>query len=158
MILTLVFAVLMRPITTASDNIDITGVCDDAVDSRYEDYAYIEAIAEGYCGVSRDVYDCSAYVQQVYADYGISVPRVTYDQADCGERIYTRDLSDLKPGDIICFGSDKNNITHVGIYDGSGNVLHSSYSSWCIKFDDLYQWINSGQYNPPYQFAVRVIS
>ena len=116
--------------------------------------------AWNYLGVSRDVYDCSAFTQKVYADCGISIPRLTYDQANCGTRIYSRDVNDLKPGDIICFGSSDNssNISHVGIYVGNNVVLHSSYSKWQIAQDNMSNWITTGWYSPPYQFAVRVVS
>lgn len=116
--------------------------------------------AWNYLGVSRDVYDCSAFTQKVYSDCGISIPRLTYDQANCGTRIYSRDVNDLKPGDIVCFGSSSNSsdITHVGIYVGNNIVLHSSYSKWQIAQDNMSNWITTGWYTPPYQFAVRVVS
>lgn len=119
----------------------------------------IAARAAYYDGVSRSTYDCSAYTQKVYADCGISIPRMSQDQSTCGTRIYSNNLSDLKAGDIICFGSssDANSITHVGIYDGNGGVWHSSYTYWKIRKDSLSAWMNSSEYTPPYQFAVRVI-
>lgn len=120
----------------------------------------IASVAWNYLGVSRDVYDCSAFTQKVYSDCGISIPRLTYDQANCGTRIYSRDVNDLKPGDIICFGSSSNSsdISHVGIYVGNNVVLHSSYSKWQIAQDNMSNWITTGWYSPPYQFAVRVVS
>lgn len=120
--------------------------------------ASIAMTAAAYDGVSREMYDCSAYVQKVYADCGIEIPRTSYDQAASGNKIFSADLSELRAGDIICFGSEPGaeNITHVGIYDGDGRVWHSSSSEGRIKADDLEEWIGNG-YEPPYRFAVRIL-
>ena len=97
-------------------------------------------------------------MQKVYADCGIEIPRTSYDQAASGNKIFSADLSELRAGDIICFGSEPGaeNITHVGIYDGDGRVWHSSSSEGRIKADDLEEWIGNG-YEPPYRFAVRIL-
>jgi len=65
--------------------------------------------------------DCSGLVQQVYKNFGISVPRVTYDQIGVGKGV---GMKDLQAGDLIFFDTDKSSggADHVGIYIGDGKV------------------------------------
>lgn len=68
--------------------------------------------------------DCSAFTKAVYKKLGITLPRVSYDQAKVGERVsYTPgDYSTLLPGDLVIM----NNYGHCGIYAGGGMVIHAS--------------------------------
>lgn len=63
--------------------------------------------------------DCSGLVQQIYKRLGISVPRVTYQQAKNGKQI---PVSQIRPGDLVFY----NNLGHVGIYIGNGKVVHAA--------------------------------
>lgn len=60
--------------------------------------------------------DCSGWVQGVYKKFGISLPRVSRDQAKTGTPVK---FADLQIGDLMFFSTaaDKH-ITHVGIYMG----------------------------------------
>ena len=71
-------------------------------------------------------YDCSAFVQKVYRDIGIKLPRVSRQQAKKGE--YVR-FENLKKGDLVFFDTKrrgKRRVTHVGIYLGNGDFIHAS--------------------------------
>jgi len=109
-----------------------------------------------YLDVPRSVLDCSAFTQKAYSDIGLSIPRVSYEQAECGVKIY--DYEKLEPGDIICMGkgAEPDNITHVGIYCGNDIMLHSSSSRGKIIEVSLSEWIENGGYGTPFQYAVRV--
>lgn len=61
--------------------------------------------------------DCSGFTQQIYAAFGVSLPRVDSAQALCGVEI---PLSQAKAGDLLCYYG------HVGIYNGSGGIIHAS--------------------------------
>lgn len=61
--------------------------------------------------------DCSGFVQSVYANFGIRLPRTSSGQATCGKAV---PYSQAKPGDIICYSG------HVGIYIGGGKIVHAS--------------------------------
>lgn len=61
--------------------------------------------------------DCSGFTQQIYAAFGVSLPRVDSEQALCGVEI---PLSQAKAGDLLCYYG------HVGIYNGSGGIIHAS--------------------------------
>src|SRR5688500_8733548 len=45
--------------------------------------------------------DCSGFVQQVYEDLGVDLPRVSRDQARAGTAV--PDLASAKPGDLVAF-------------------------------------------------------
>lgn len=66
--------------------------------------------------------DCSGFVLSVYAKYGIYLPHSSRAQANYGTRVST---SELKPGDLLFYGSGKN-ISHVAIYIGGGQIVHAS--------------------------------
>jgi len=73
-----------------------------------------------------DTFDCSGFTQWVYRDVGITIPRVSREQARVGEFI---SFENLRRGDMIFFDTKKHRsgkVTHVGIYLGSGNFIHAS--------------------------------
>lgn len=61
--------------------------------------------------------DCSGFTQQIYAAFGVSLPRTDSAQASCGVEI---PLSEAQAGDLLCYYG------HVGIYNGSGGIIHAS--------------------------------
>ena len=73
--------------------------------------------------------DCSGFVQSVYANYGIGLPRTAAEQSGSGVEV---SLSDLQPGDL-CFYDNGGYIGHVAIYIGGGQVVHASNPSSGIK-------------------------
>ncbi|WP_245192950.1 C40 family peptidase [Kocuria sp. JC486] len=59
-------------------------------------------------------WDCSGYVQWVYAQHGIEIPRVTWDQFAAGTPTTTP-----RPGDLV----SQNGGSHVGIYLGGDQMI-----------------------------------
>ena len=73
-------------------------------------------------------FDCSGFTQWVYRDAGISIPRVSRDQAKVGQ--YVR-YENLQRGDMVFFDTKKRRtgkVSHVGIYLGAGDFIHASSS------------------------------
>lgn len=70
--------------------------------------------------------DCSGFVMSVFANFGISLPRTSYDQANVG---YSVSVSDLRPGDLLFY----HGFGHVAIYIGNGQVVHASNAQTGIK-------------------------
>lgn len=69
--------------------------------------------------------DCSGFTSLIYADFGYSIGRTPESQlASAGRAI---DYSQAQPGDIICYGS-KGRCTHVALYMGNGQIIHSANS------------------------------
>lgn len=80
--------------------------------------------------------DCSGLVQQVYASYGIQLPRVTYDQINQGASV---SVDKLAPGDLVFFDTDKSRTgpDHVGIYIGGGKFIHAPKPGDSVKISSL---------------------
>ena len=73
--------------------------------------------------------DCSGFVQQVYEDLGISLPRVSRDQAKAGRPV--ADLESAQPGDLIAFGTP---VDHIGIYVGNGRMIEAPHTGDCLLY------------------------
>ena len=86
-----------------------------------------------YGGSSPSGFDCSGFVQYVYAQSGISLPRTADVQFTAGTPV---SKADLRPGDLVFFASDYVNISHVGIYVGDSQMVHAS-TTYGIAYDDL---------------------
>ena len=71
--------------------------------------------------------DCSGFVQSVYSNFGVSLPRTSYEQQNAGREV---SYSEAQPGDLICYGG------HVAIYMGDGKIVHASNSRDGIKVSD----------------------
>ena len=67
-------------------------------------------------------FDCSGLVQAAFASVGIWLPRDAYQQEDF---IHPVAVHDVERGDLIFFGSEER-ATHVGLYIGEGEYIHSS--------------------------------
>lgn len=71
-------------------------------------------------------FDCSGFVQYVFAKNGINLPRVSRDQFKIGTAV---SFSNLQPGDLVFFSLAKNGvIDHDGIYVGNGQFINASSS------------------------------
>ena len=74
-------------------------------------------------GTSHSGIDCSGLVMKAYESVGISVTRSSYGYWGVGDGV---SLSNIQPGDIICYDSEYNgSIGHVAIYIGNGQVVHA---------------------------------
>lgn len=82
--------------------------------------------------------DCSGFVQSVYRNFGISLPRVAADQAQAGTRV---SLEQLQTGDLI-FYADGGAIYHVVLYLGNEQVVHASSAATGIKISPV-NWQNA---------------
>ena len=69
-------------------------------------------------------FDCSGLVQYVMRALDVTVPRTARDQARVGLEL-ARDTAQLRPGDLLTFGSAKR-VSHIGIYVGNGRFVHAS--------------------------------
>ena len=84
-------------------------------------------------GTSPYGFDCSGYVQYVFAKAGISIPRTADVQYEFGTPIST---TDLVSGDLVFFSTYTYGASHVGIYLGDNNFIHAS-SSRGVTIDSL---------------------
>ena len=76
-------------------------------------------------GSTPKAFDCSGYVQYVFAQEGYKIPRTADIQYDkVGQR--TRSKGELVPGDLVFFETYEPGASHVGIYLGGGDFIHAS--------------------------------
>jgi len=77
--------------------------------------------------------DCSGFVQAIYAHFGVSIGRTTYEQINDGKAISTTDKSKWKKGDLIFPHSG-----HVVMYLGNGKVIHEPKTGDVCKISEVY--------------------
>ena len=78
---------------------------------KFQGYPYVAG------GNTPAGWDCSGFVQYVFSQFGISLPRPSGAQATVGTPVAS--LADAKPGDILANG------THAAIYIGNGQVMNA---------------------------------
>lgn len=79
--------------------------------------------------------DCSGFVYAVMKNFGISLNRSSYEMINNGVPV---SKADLAPGDLVFFSASRDgNITHVGIYTGNGEYIHSSTSNTGVIMSKL---------------------
>lgn len=67
--------------------------------------------------------DCSGFTMRIYEQAGIGLPHFAQSQQRYGVEI---PYGSEQAGDLVFYGSSLNNITHVGMADGHGNMIHAS--------------------------------
>lgn len=83
----------------------------------------------------RTGFDCSGFVQYVYNQQGVSLPRTSRQMAGAGIAV-DPSIRSLAVGDLMLFAQG-GRITHVAIYAGNYRIIHSSSSGNGVRYDDL---------------------
>ncbi len=88
-------------------------------------------------GTSTKGIDCSGFVKTTYFLNGIILERDASQQFKHGKEVdITIGWENLQKGDLLFFGSkEKKRITHVGMYIGDSELIHSSGSVHISSFD-----------------------
>lgn len=85
-------------------------------------------------GTNSNGFDCSGLIKYAYEQNGIIIPRVSRDQARAGRAVEAR-VAALMPGDILGFSIEGDRVTHVGLYVGNGQFIHSATAG--VKISNL---------------------
>lgn len=87
--------------------------------------------------------DCSGLVQQAFAKAGISLPRVSYAQANYGKRV---GLSGLQPGDLVAWdnSSRNNGADHIAIYIGNGQIIEAPRPGLAVRIRSVGKDLDGG--------------
>jgi peptidoglycan DL-endopeptidase LytE len=76
-------------------------------------------------GTSRNGIDCSSFVQQVFREMEVNLPRTAREQYWVGDTVTQYDL---QKGDLLFFRTYASYPSHVGIYLGGNKMIHASSS------------------------------
>lgn len=106
--------------------------------------AQVLSAGERYLGVpylwggtsASEGFDCSGFVQQVYADLGVSLPRVSADQSRAGREV-VGGLSAAQPGDLVYWNGDGGRPNHIGIYAGEGKMLVAPRTGDVVRYQEI---------------------
>lgn len=77
--------------------------------------------------------DCSGFTQICYKQIGINLMRDASEQVSQGEEI--QDIEQAQASDLCFFSNKEGEITHVGIYMGNEEIIHSSGQVRIDKID-----------------------
>ena len=79
-------------------------------------------------------FDCSGFVQWVYARHGIALPREVRDQFRVGSRVADDEIA---PGDLLFFSTVSPGPSHVAISIGGDQFVHAPSSNGVVRVDRL---------------------
>ena len=105
-----------------------------------------------YGGQTRSGTDCSGMVMVLFGEvYGLQLPRASAQQRDFALPVSEQELS---PGDLVFFAtSGSSAVSHVGIYIGSGKMIHASTSRGVIESS-----LNEKYYRQHFHSAGRIVA
>jgi NlpC/P60 family len=83
-------------------------------------------------GADPSGFDCSGFVQYVFWQHGVALPRTVTALAGTGEQAKV-----LEAGDLVFFAIDHASISHVGIALGSGRFVHAPSSRGVVRIESL---------------------
>lgn len=124
------------------------GACATAGRARTADYpgssargAEILALARTYSGTAYrsggsgpSGFDCSGFVQYLFGQAGIALPRTAESQFEVGQHLRPKDIA---AGDLVFFRTDGRRISHVGIATGDGGFIHAPNARSRVRVDRL---------------------
>jgi cell wall-associated NlpC family hydrolase len=108
-----------------------------------------------YGGTTRSGMDCSALVYHSFYSVGVTMPRISADQAKMGQSIKTKDI---QQGDVLFFATSrrKNRVTHAGIVTetskGDVRFIHSSTSLGVSE-----DFLSNNYWSKAFLFARRIL-
>lgn len=96
-------------------------------------------------------FDCSGFMQYVYKQNGVDLPRTSQAMASSGRSVAR---GELKAGDMVFFRTEGSRISHVGMYIGDNQFIHAPRTGRSIEITSL----NSGYWSKTFATARRVLN
>jgi cell wall-associated NlpC family hydrolase len=94
-------------------------------------------------------FDCSGFVQWVFNQVGLRLPREVRDQYDAGDKV---DRDEIAPGDLVFFETVSRGASHVGLAIGGDQFVHAPSSTGVVRVERF----TSSYWNSRYVGARRV--
>jgi cell wall-associated NlpC family hydrolase len=85
-------------------------------------------------GTDPSGFDCSGFVQYVFHQYGLALPREVREQFRKGKRV---DAGQLEPGDLVFFTTVAPGASHVGIAVGGDQFVHAPSERGVVRVEQL---------------------
>ncbi|MFT9452239.1 LysM peptidoglycan-binding domain-containing protein [Liquorilactobacillus ghanensis] len=101
---------------TTTQSSHATNVSTSSVISYAEQFVGVPYVIGG---TSPNGFDCSGFVQYVFAHFGVNLPRTSQAQSTIGSSV---SVSSAKPGDLLFWGG-QGSAWHVGIYVGGSSYI-----------------------------------
>ena len=79
-------------------------------------------------------FDCSGFVQYVYSQHGVKMPRDVRRQFGVGQGV---EPASLEPGDLVFFSTIAPGASHVGISIGGDQFIHAPSTSGVVRVENL---------------------
>ena len=119
----------------------------DTTPQRIEElksYTYVPYVSGG---TTPNGWDCSGFTQWALRYLGVSIPRLSYQQAAGGTWVNPQDMSSWKQGDILVY-STNGSVSHVALYLGDGMLMHSLNERYgtLIQSVEYYERWDGGTY------------
>lgn len=80
-------------------------------------------------------WDCSGLTMKSWLSAGERLPRTAQSQYDATTHIA---IADLRPGDLVFYGTTSSSIYHVGMYVGNGTMIHAPRTGDVVKYSSIY--------------------
>jgi cell wall-associated NlpC family hydrolase len=79
-------------------------------------------------------FDCSGFIQYVFSQYGVALPREVREQYRVGKSVKPEDLA---PGDIVFFSTTEPGPSHVAIAIGGDEFVHAPSATGVVRVEHL---------------------
>jgi cell wall-associated NlpC family hydrolase len=85
-------------------------------------------------GAGPNSFDCSGLTMMAWEQAGVYFPHLAQAQYDMTARV---SIADLLPGDLVFYGTP-NNVYHVGLYIGSGDMIDAPATGQDVSIQSIY--------------------
>ncbi|OCA82822.1 C40 family peptidase [Pseudobacillus wudalianchiensis] len=93
-------------------------------------------------------FDCSGFIQYAHKQVGLSLPRTAAQMYQKGSAVTK---SELEPGDLIFFSTYSSGASHVGLYIGDNQFIHSASKG--VRIDK----VSNSYYQKRYLGSKRIV-
>ena len=80
-------------------------------------------------------WDCSGLTMKAWLAAGVRLPRVAQAQYNATTHVA---IADLRPGDLVFYGTTSSSIYHVGMYVGNGMMIHAPRTGDVVKYSSIH--------------------
>ena len=84
-----------------------------------------------------DRWDCSGLTMMGWKYAGVALPHYSAAQYQLTKHI---GVGNLRPGDLVFWGTSPNTIHHVAMYIGDGQIIQAPHTGSYVKIGGMYDW------------------